>query len=80
MPIALRMTRDVCKNVKIPVIGMGGITTAEDAIKFIMAGATLIQFGTASFMNPMAGHDIVKGMEIYFSQENLKIEEIRGII
>lgn len=80
MPIALRMTRDVCKNVNIPVIGMGGITTAEDAIKFIMAGATLIQFGTASFINPMAGYEIVKGMEQYFKAQNIKIEEIRGII
>lgn len=80
MPIALRMTRDVCRSVKIPVIGMGGITTSEDAIKFIMAGATLVQFGTASFINPMAGYDIVTGMEAYFSKEDLKIEEIRGII
>lgn len=80
MPIALRMTRDVTKNVKIPVIGMGGIQNAEDAIKFIMAGATLIQFGTASFMNPMAGYDIVKGMEDYFKKENTTIREIRGII
>lgn len=80
MPIALRMTRDVSKNVNIPIIGMGGITTAEDAIKFIMAGASLVQFGTASFMNPMAGYDIVKGMETYFKLENITIEEIRGII
>lgn len=80
MPIALRMTRDVTKNVKIPVIGMGGIQNAEDAIKFIMAGATLVQFGTASFMNPMAGYDIVKGMEDYFKRENTTIKEIRGII
>lgn len=80
MPIALRMTRDVSKNVNIPIIGMGGITTAEDAIKFIMAGASLVQFGTASFMNPMAGYDIVKGMETYFKLENTTIEEIRGII
>lgn len=80
MPIALRMTRDVTKNVKIPVIGMGGIQNAEDAIKFIMAGATLVQFGTASFMNPMAGYDIVKGMEDYFKIENTTITEIRGVI
>ncbi len=80
MPIALRMTRDVTKNVKIPVIGMGGIQNAEDAIKFIMAGATLVQFGTASFMNPMAGYDIVKGMEDYFKRENTTITEIRGVI
>ena len=51
-PIALRMVHEVCKNVSIPVMGMGGITTAEDAIEFIMAGATCIQVGTSNFINP----------------------------
>ena len=50
-PIALRMVHEVCKNVSIPVMGMGGITTAQDAIEFIMAGATCIQVGTANFIN-----------------------------
>lgn len=80
MPIALRMTREVCKNVNIPVIGMGGIVTGEDAIKFIMAGASLVQFGTASFMDPRAGQKIVEEMEKYFLKQNTTIEEIRGII
>lgn len=80
MPIALRMTRDVCQAVKVPVIAMGGITTAMDAIKFVMAGATLIQVGTGNFMNPMACCDIIKGLEEYFEKENTTLEEIRGII
>lgn len=80
MPIALRMTREVCKNVNIPVIGMGGVTTGEDVIKFIMAGASLVQFGTASFMDPMAGLRIVEEVEKYFLKQNTTIEEIRGII
>ena len=80
-PIALKMVREVAKAVKVPVIGMGGITTAEDAIEFIMAGAHLIQFGTASFINPYAGKDIVEGIEAFMKEENIKsLDEIRGII
>ena len=62
-PIALRMVHEVCKNVSIPVMGMGGITTAQDAIEFIMAGATCIQVGTANFMNPKIGLEIIDGIE-----------------
>ena len=80
MPIALRMTRDVCKNVNIPVMAMGGITTHIDALKFVMAGAKLIQVGTANFMNPMACYDIIKGLELYLEKENINLDEIRGII
>lgn len=80
LPIALRMTRDVCKNVKVPVMAMGGITTAIDAIKFVMAGATLIQVGTGNFANPTACYDIIKGLEEYFAKENSTPAEIRGII
>ena len=80
-PIALKMVREVARNVSVPVIGMGGITTAEDAIEFIMAGAHLIQFGTASFINPYAGRDIINGIEAFMEQENIKsLDEIRGII
>ena len=53
-PVALYMTYDVSKAVKVPIIGMGGIMTGEDAIEFIMAGATAVQVGTASFANPAA--------------------------
>lgn len=81
LPLALKMVRDVCKSVNIPVIGMGGITTYEDALKFIMVGAHLIQFGTASFIDPMAGKKIVDGLQDYFDREGIQsLEEIRGIV
>lgn len=80
-PIALRMVHEVCKNVEIPVFGMGGITKAEDAIEFIMAGATCIQVGTANFMNPRVGLEIVDGIEAFMEREGIKsLDEIRGII
>lgn len=80
-PIALRMVRDVSKNVSVPVIGMGGIETGMDAAAFIMAGAHLIQFGTASFINPMAGINILKELETFMIEEKIQsLDEIRGII
>jgi len=80
-PIALRMVHEVCKNVKIPVIGMGGIYTVEDIIEFIIAGATAIQIGTVNFSNPMAGKELVEGLEKFCIEEKIaNLEEIRGII
>ena len=80
-PIALRMVHEVCKNVNIPVMGMGGITTWEDAIEFIMAGATCIQVGTANFINPKIGLDIIAGIESYMEREGIEsLDEIRGIL
>lgn len=80
-PIALRMVYEVCKNVDIPVVGMGGIFTAEDAIEFIMAGATAIQIGTVNFANPYAGVEIIKGIEEFMKEEGISsLDEIRGII
>ena len=80
-PIALRMVHEVCKNVSIPVFGMGGITTAEDAIEFIMAGATCVQIGTANFMNPRVGLEIIEGINDFMEKEGIKsLDEIRGII
>lgn len=80
-PIALRMVHQVAKAVQIPIMGMGGITTWQDAIEFIMAGASIIQVGTASFMNPKISLDILNGMEKYLEDNNIKnISEIRGII
>ena len=67
-PIALRMVHQVCKAVKIPVMGLGGITTWEDAIEFIMAGAQVIQVGTATFMKPDISLDIIEGMEKYMEE------------
>lgn len=80
-PIALRMVYQVCRAVHIPVIGMGGITTWEDAVEFIMAGATGIAVGTANFFNPTATTDILDGLDLYMEREGLtSLDEIRGII
>ena len=80
-PIALRMVHQVCKNVKVPVVGLGGITTANDVIEFIMAGATAVQVGTANFINPAITMDIINGLELYMQQEGIKsLDEIRGIV
>lgn len=80
-PIALRMTHQVAHAVTVPVVGMGGISTADDAIEFIMAGATAIQVGTATFSNPRAMLDIIDGLELYCKRNNLNnISEIRGIV
>ncbi|WZL75079.1 dihydroorotate dehydrogenase [Clostridiaceae bacterium 35-E11] len=80
-PIALRMVHEVSKAISIPVMGMGGITTWKDAIEFIMVGATCIQIGTANFMNPSAGIEILEGMKHYMEREGIKsFDEIRGII
>ncbi|MGL5754173.1 MAG: dihydroorotate dehydrogenase [Paraclostridium sp.] len=80
-PIALRMVHEVCNAVSIPVMGMGGITNWQDAIEFIMAGATCIQVGTANFINPKIGLDIIKGIEDYMDREGItNLDEIRGIV
>ena len=80
-PIALRMVNEVSKNIEIPVWGMGGITNANDAIEFIMAGSSCIQVGTANFINPRIGLEIIDGIEKFMKQEGIKtLDEIRGII
>ncbi|GAA0222939.1 dihydroorotate dehydrogenase [Metaclostridioides mangenotii] len=80
-PIALRMVHEVCKTVDIPVMGMGGITKATDAIEFIMAGATCIQVGTANFIDPKIGLDIIEGINKFMDSEGIKnLDEIRGIL
>ena len=80
-PKALRMVHEVCKVVNIPVMGMGGITTWQDAIEFIMAGATCIQVGTANFINPRIGLEIIQAIKKYMEEEGINsLDEIRGII
>jgi dihydroorotate dehydrogenase (NAD+) catalytic subunit len=80
-PVALRMVWQVAKAVKIPVIGMGGIMTASDAMEFILAGASAVQIGTASFINPQASVKILEGIEEYLRQKGVKdINEIIGYI
>ena len=80
-PIAVRMVYQVNKAVNIPIIGMGGICNGEDAIEFILAGATGIAVGTANFINPYATIDVLNGIENYMDKYSIKdINEIRGII
>ncbi len=80
-PIALRMVYEVCKQVKIPVIGIGGICNYKDVIEFIMAGATAVQIGTVNFMHPYSALDIIEDLENYMKEEGIQtLEEIRGII
>ena len=79
-PIALRMVHSVCKKVQIPVIGIGGIYTAEDVVEFIMAGATAVQIGTVNFNNPMAGRDVLNDLVHLCQSEGITdINEIRGV-
>ncbi len=81
MPIALRMVHQVAHAVSIPVSGLGGISTAEDAIAFIMAGASTVQVGATTFRDPMAMVNIIKGLEEYAASKGLKnIQDIRGIV
>ena len=80
-PISLRMVHQVAHAVKIPVMGLGGITTWQDALEFIMAGAAVIQVGTASFMKPSIAMDIIDGLEKYLEEQNIgNISELRGIV
>ena len=79
-PIALRMVHSVCKKVQVPVIGIGGIYTAEDVLEFVMAGAAAVQIGTVNFNNPLAGADILDDLVHLCQKEGISdINEIRGI-
>lgn len=77
-PVAVRMVYEASHAVKIPVIGMGGISSAEDAIEFIMAGATAVAVGAANFSNPYATIDIINGINAFMKWQ--KIEDINDII
>lgn len=80
-PIALRMVKEVKDVVDVPIVGIGGIMNWQDAIEFIMAGATAIQVGTANFIKPDITIDIINGIEEFMIKENIKnLSEIRGII
>ena len=80
-PLALRMVHEVCKNVSIPVVGLGGIYTVEDIIEFIMVGASAVQIGTVNFTHPDIAPILIKGLEDYCITENINnIMDIRGII
>lgn len=77
-PVAVRMVYQAANAVKLPVIGMGGIMTAEDAIEFILAGASAISVGTANFHNPYATAEIIQGIEAYMKK--YEVEDIKELI
>lgn len=80
-PVAVRMVYQVAHAVQIPIIGMGGICTGEDAIEFIMAGATAVSVGTATFHDPMASLKVVQGIRDYMERYGVEdINELRGIV
>jgi len=80
-PVALRMVWQVARAVKIPVIGMGGIMNASDALEFILAGASAVQVGTGSFIDPAASIKILEGIEAYLVKKNYSdIKDITGYL
>lgn len=77
-PVAVRMVYQVAQKVNIPILGMGGIACAEDAIEFLMAGATAVSVGTANFHNPRVTEEIVAGIEAYMARN--RVEDINELI
>ena len=77
-PVAVRMVYQVANAVKIPIIGMGGISNAEDALEFILAGATAISVGAMNFVNPYTTEEVVQGIEAYM--EKYHVSDIRELI
>ncbi len=78
-PVALRLVWEVYKSVSIPIIGMGGIMTATDAIEFFIAGASAVAVGTANFVNPHASIEVVKGIHAYLKEANMRsMKELVG--
>jgi len=78
-PIAVRMVYEVCQTVKIPVIGMGGISSGDDAVEFLLAGASAVMVGTASFVNPRACIDVLDGIKSYMMKHKyMSIYDIIG--
>lgn len=80
-PVAVRMVYQVANAVSLPIIGMGGIATAEDALEFIMAGATAVSVGTANFNNPRATLDVIEGIESYMERNGIQnIQDLIGVV
>lgn len=79
-PIALRMVYEVCEKVSVPVVGIGGIESADEVIQYIMAGATAVQIGTANLSKPTSSIEILNQLEAYCEKEKIQsLEKIRGI-
>ena len=80
-PVAVRMVYQVANAVKIPIIGLGGICTAEDAMEFILAGATAVSIGTANFANPYTTVEVIDGIEAYMRRHGVEdINELIGLV
>lgn len=80
-PVAVRMVYQVAHAVKLPVLGMGGIRTAEDALEFIMAGASMVAVGTANFNNPTATVDVIEGIKQFMKEHHIEdIHELIGCV
>lgn len=80
-PVAVRMVYQVANAVKVPIIGMGGIATAEDALEFILAGATAVSIGTANFHNPRTTLEVIEGIEKYMQAKGVNdINDLIGIV
>jgi dihydroorotate dehydrogenase (NAD+) catalytic subunit len=80
-PVALRMVWQVARIAKVPIIGIGGIMSAEDALEFIIAGAAAVQVGTANFVNPQVTTDIIEGIEKFLVDRNIeKISDLIGTV
>lgn len=78
-PVALRLVWEVYKSVSIPIVGMGGIMNATDALEFFIAGASAVAIGTANFVNPKASIEVIEGLHAYLEKMNMKsIEELVG--
>lgn len=77
-PVALRMLFEAAKVTSVPLIGVGGISTANDALEFIITGASAVQVGTASFINPAASGKVAQGIEDYLTRHELDLAQLRG--
>ncbi len=77
-PIALKMVYDVAARLDVPIIGCGGIMTGDDAVEYLMAGASAVQVGTATFRNPRAPLDVLEGIEAFVRDHG--IEDVRELI
>ncbi|HHY42726.1 MAG TPA: dihydroorotate dehydrogenase [Thermoanaerobacterales bacterium] len=77
-PVALRMVWEVYEAVSVPIIGMGGITTWQDAVEFILAGATAVAVGTANFVNPIAPIEIIEGLKTYLYLKETNLHDLIG--
>ena len=78
-PVALRLVWEVYKSVSIPIVGMGGIMTATDAVEFFIAGSSAVAVGTANFVNPQASIEVIKGIDAYLKEADMgSIKELVG--